>query len=152
MTLIFTYPSSIHQPFPYIHLSTRRRRFPRKIVTFPELNRCGRRLGLSLGCARPLDASDVDGVVVGVNSVSCGYEEGVEIENGDMLLEMCVVRDLEPVIRVEDGLEKIRDELEKMKVNPPFSKRGILRFQVFNSRLIVLSFLERNVELLKPLD
>lgn len=143
MTLIITSTNSIHRPFPDIPISTRRRRFPRKIVVFPELNRRGRRSVSSLGCVVRRDASDVDGAADRVHSVSFGNEE-VEIENGDMLLEMCIVRNLEPALRVEDGLEKIRDELEKLKLNPPCSSSGILRFQVlpFDSWLFVFSFLE----------
>ncbi|CAM8957088.1 unnamed protein product [Rhodiola kirilowii] len=115
--------------FPEIHLTTHRRRFRRKILIFPQLIRQHPRLISTSGCVKPYQMCNVDGEVDRVNSITDGSDE-LEIENCDMLLETCTVRSLPPVLSIEDGLEKISEELEKLKINPPCSSSGILRFQV----------------------
>ncbi|KAL9680073.1 hypothetical protein QQ045_017948 [Rhodiola kirilowii] len=105
------------------------RRFPRKILIFPQLIRQHPRLISTSGCVKPYQMCNLDGEVDRVNSITDGSDE-LEIENCDMLLETCTVRSLPPVLSIEDGLEKISEELEKLKINPPCSSSGILRFQV----------------------
>ncbi|KAK9277137.1 hypothetical protein L1049_006676 [Liquidambar formosana] len=54
----------------------------------------------------------------------------MEIEGGDLLVETCITRNLAPALTLEGGIENIREEIEKLKLNPLCSSSGIYRFQV----------------------
>lgn len=66
-------------------------------------------------------------------------DELCEIENGDLLVETCVTRNLSPALTLEEGLNKIKDEVDKLKLSPPTSSRGMYRFQVRIHCLILAS-------------
>lgn len=51
----------------------------------------------------------------------------------DSVLETCITRTLPPAVTLEHGLEKIKEEVDKLKLDPPCSDSGILRIQVLLS-------------------
>ncbi|XVE74433.1 hypothetical protein DITRI_Ditri12bG0017000 [Diplodiscus trichospermus] len=53
-----------------------------------------------------------------------------EIEDGDLVVETCITRSLPLALTLEHGLQSIREAVEELKLNPPSSSSGILRFQV----------------------
>lgn len=64
-----------------------------------------------------------DGPAVEVSEVS-------EMEDGDLAVETCITRALPPALTLEQGIEKIREAVEDLKLNPPSTSSGFLRFQV----------------------
>ncbi|KAL6350620.1 hypothetical protein AAG906_022330 [Vitis piasezkii] len=48
----------------------------------------------------------------------------------DFVVESCIVRSLSPALTLKQGLEKIKDAVEELKLNPPCSRSGLYRFQV----------------------
>lgn len=52
------------------------------------------------------------------------------IEDGDFEVETCIVRTLAPALTMEHGLQSINAAVEQLKLNPPSSSSGMLRFQV----------------------
>ena len=53
-----------------------------------------------------------------------------ELEDGDFVVETCITRTLPPALTLEHGLQSIREAVEELKLNPPCSSSGVLRFQV----------------------
>ncbi|OMO72203.1 Menaquinone biosynthesis protein MenD [Corchorus olitorius] len=53
-----------------------------------------------------------------------------ELEHGDLVVETCITRSLPPALTLEHGLQSIKEAVEELKLNPPCSSSGILRFQV----------------------
>ncbi|XP_015952579.1 protein PHYLLO, chloroplastic isoform X1 [Arachis duranensis] len=53
-----------------------------------------------------------------------------DIEENDVVFEHCVTRTLPPAVTLEEGLRKIKDAVETLKLSPPRSSTGFLRFQV----------------------
>lgn len=47
----------------------------------------------------------------------------------DFVVESCIVRSLSPALTLKQGLEKIKDAVEELKLNPPCSRSGLYRFQ-----------------------
>ena len=64
-----------------------------------------------------------------------------DVEENDVVFEQCVTRTLPPALTLEEGLRKIKDAVEMLKVAPPRSSTGFLRFQV--SKLFVSVFLRK---------
>ncbi|CAN6675731.1 unnamed protein product [Malus baccata var. baccata] len=64
-----------------------------------------------------------DGPEIEVGQVS-------EAEDGDLVIETGVTRTLPPALTLQQGLEKIREAVEELKLNPPSTCTGIHRFQV----------------------
>ncbi len=56
--------------------------------------------------------------------------ESSEIVNGDLVLETCITRTLSPALTLEQGLQSIKEAVEKLKLEPPSSASGVFRFQV----------------------
>lgn len=52
------------------------------------------------------------------------------VEDGELEFETCVARTLPPALTLEQGLQTINEAVEELKMNPPSSSSGILRFQV----------------------
>lgn len=52
------------------------------------------------------------------------------IEDGNVVFETCIARTLPPALTLEQGLRRIKEAVETMKMNPPSSAGGIFRFQV----------------------
>ncbi|XP_057963060.1 protein PHYLLO, chloroplastic isoform X2 [Malania oleifera] len=65
--------------------------------------------------------------VIGGLNLSSGISEG---ENGDILWETCFTRTLPPALTLQQGLGKMKEAVEKLKLNPPRTSSGICRFQV----------------------
>ncbi|XP_022776661.1 protein PHYLLO, chloroplastic isoform X3 [Durio zibethinus] len=53
-----------------------------------------------------------------------------ELEDGDLMMETCITRTLPPALTLEHGLQGIKEVVEELKLNPPCSSSGVLRFQV----------------------
>ncbi|GMN38911.1 hypothetical protein TIFTF001_008132 [Ficus carica] len=64
-----------------------------------------------------------DGPVVEVGEV-------LQMEDGDLAVETCITRALPPAVTLEQGIERIREAVEDLKLNPPSTSSGFLRFQV----------------------
>ncbi|KAH7688937.1 2-succinyl-6-hydroxy-2,4-cyclohexadiene-1-carboxylate synthase protein [Dioscorea alata] len=57
-------------------------------------------------------------------------DEVQEMEELDSLVEISETRTLPSALSYRNGVEKIREEVENLKVNPPSSASGVLRLQV----------------------
>lgn len=57
-------------------------------------------------------------------------DEIIECEEGDLVVETCITRTLPPALTLEHGLESISEAVNKLKMDPPSSSSGVLRFQV----------------------
>lgn len=57
-------------------------------------------------------------------------EQVGETEDGDLVVETCITRTQPPALTLEHGLWRIKEAVEKLKLDPPSSTGGILRFQV----------------------
>lgn len=64
-----------------------------------------------------------DGPVVEIGEIS-------EVSDGDLAVETCMVRALPPAVTLEQGIERIREAVEALKLDPPTCSSGFLRFQV----------------------
>nr|XP_011462964.1 PREDICTED: protein PHYLLO, chloroplastic isoform X1 [Fragaria vesca subsp. vesca] len=53
-----------------------------------------------------------------------------DADDGDLVIETCLTRNLTPALTLEQGLERIKAAVEEMKLNPPSTCSGVLRFQV----------------------
>lgn len=53
-----------------------------------------------------------------------------ESEDEDIVVETCIVRTLPPALTLEYGLDSIKEAVDKLKLDPPGSTSGVLRFQV----------------------
>lgn len=53
-----------------------------------------------------------------------------DVEDYEVVFEHCVTRTLPPALTLEEGLQKFKDALEILKLSPPSSSTGFLRFQV----------------------
>ncbi|XVE91706.1 hypothetical protein REPUB_Repub01dG0034000 [Reevesia pubescens] len=53
-----------------------------------------------------------------------------ELEDGDLVVETCITSTLPPALTLEHGLQSIKEAVEELKLNPPCSSTGVLRFQV----------------------
>ncbi|KAM1085477.1 hypothetical protein PS2_010979 [Malus domestica] len=67
-----------------------------------------------------------DGPEIEVGEVS-------ETEDGDLVIETGVTWTLTPALTLPQGLEKIREAVEELKLNPPSTCTGIHRFQVIKN-------------------
>lgn len=64
-----------------------------------------------------------DGPVIDIDEV-------MESEDDDLVVETCITRTLPPALTLEHGLQGIKEAVEKLKLDPPQSISGVLRFQV----------------------
>ncbi|XP_021898961.1 protein PHYLLO, chloroplastic-like [Carica papaya] len=64
-----------------------------------------------------------------------------KMENGDVVVETSITRTLPAALTFWCGLESIKEALEELKLNPPSSSHGIIRFQERNISVLVLLFL-----------
>lgn len=55
-----------------------------------------------------------------------------DTDDSDLVIETCLARNLTPALTIEQGLERIKEAVEELKLNPPSACSGILRFQVIN--------------------
>ena len=55
-----------------------------------------------------------------------------DADDGDLIIETCLTRNLTPALTLEQGLESIKEAVEELKLSPPSTCSGILRFQVMN--------------------
>lgn len=60
-------------------------------------------------------------------------------EDGDLAFETCITRTLPSALTLEQGLQRITEAVEKMKMDSPSSASGIFRFQVQLLRHLRLS-------------
>ncbi|XP_022149055.1 protein PHYLLO, chloroplastic isoform X2 [Momordica charantia] len=59
-----------------------------------------------------------------------GAMELSDLEDGDLVVEMCITHTLPPALTLNQGLESISEAIEKLKLEPPRSSDGVFRFQV----------------------
>ncbi|KAM0942751.1 hypothetical protein DsansV1_C14g0130461 [Dioscorea sansibarensis] len=82
----------------------------------------------------PLSPVDVLSSVVAPNLVSSGLEVFVdyvqEMEELDSLVEISETRTLPSALCYRNGADKIREEVENLKVNPSSSASRVLRLQI----------------------
>ncbi|KAJ0096045.1 hypothetical protein Patl1_16607 [Pistacia atlantica] len=64
-----------------------------------------------------------DGPVIDIDEV-------MESEDDDLVVETCITRTLPPALTLEHGLQSIKGAVEKLKLDPPQSASGVLRFQI----------------------
>ncbi|PON74619.1 Menaquinone biosynthesis protein MenD [Parasponia andersonii] len=65
-----------------------------------------------------------DGPVMEISEIS-------GMEDGDFEMETCIIRTLPPAITLEQGIERIKEAMENLKLNPhSFTSTGFFRFQV----------------------
>lgn len=62
-----------------------------------------------------------------------GAMELSDLEDGDLVVEMCITHTLPPALTLNQGLESISEAIEKLKLEPPRSSDGVFRFQVWLS-------------------
>lgn len=60
-----------------------------------------------------------------------GATELSDLEDVDLVVEMCITRTLPPALTLKQGLESISEAIEKLKLEPPRSSSGVFRFQVW---------------------
>lgn len=65
-------------------------------------------------------------------------DEVQEMEELDSLVEISETRTLPSALSYRNGVEKIREEVENLKANPPSSASGVLRLQVYVFLFFVL--------------
>ncbi|KAM1378745.1 hypothetical protein ACFX2I_020728 [Malus domestica] len=105
LSLPRTMPPSPPPPFPFFNPKSRHFRLP------PNPN------------SKAVGGVRFDGPAIEVGQVS-------EAEDGDLVIETGVTRTLPPALTLQQGLEKIREAVEELKLNPPSTCTGIHRFQV----------------------
>ncbi|KAK9105308.1 hypothetical protein Scep_022152 [Stephania cephalantha] len=66
-----------------------------------------------------------------VRGIMLGNEEAESEELDDLPVDLCYTRTLPPALTLERGMVGIREEVERLKANPPCSSSGIVRIQVF---------------------
>ncbi|XP_062163333.1 protein PHYLLO, chloroplastic isoform X1 [Alnus glutinosa] len=81
------------------------------------------RLPPQLPNSKVVEAVRLDGPVVEIGELS-------GTEDGDLVFETCITRTLPPALTLEQGLQRITEAVEKMKMDPPAAATGIFRFQV----------------------
>ncbi|KAI4357933.1 hypothetical protein L6164_001848 [Bauhinia variegata] len=64
-----------------------------------------------------------DGPAIQIDDIS-------NCEDGDLRFENCITRTLSPALTLEEGLEKINEAVQTLKLDPPCGSSGFLRFQV----------------------
>uniref|UniRef100_A0A2P2MWF5 Protein PHYLLOic n=1 Tax=Rhizophora mucronata TaxID=61149 RepID=A0A2P2MWF5_RHIMU len=89
-------------------------------LLFLNRNASFRRFPASLKVA--VGAVRFDGPVVDVAEL--------EDEDCEVVVEMCITRTLQPAVTLETGIQRIKDAVEALKLNPPSSSSGVFRFQV----------------------
>lgn len=74
-----------------------------------------------------------------------------QMEDGDFAMETCLTRTLPPALTLEHGLERIKEAVEKLKLNPPppssssSTSSGFFRFQVLYSKFCLRFVVIRRV-------
>lgn len=58
-------------------------------------------------------------------------EEGMVGEDDDVVVETCITRTLPPALTLEHGIQSVKEAVEELKLDPPKSACGVLRFQVW---------------------
>lgn len=70
--------------------------------------------------------------VINSSNMTC-LEEGDEDDYGnchDWVLETCITRVLPQALTLEHGLEALKDAINELKLNPPTTSSGLIRFEV----------------------
>ncbi|KAG0463359.1 hypothetical protein HPP92_019428 [Vanilla planifolia] len=57
-------------------------------------------------------------------------DEFVETEVSDLPVELSLTRSLDPALTLGHAVNAMKDTIKKLKLNPPCSRSGVLRFQV----------------------
>lgn len=69
-----------------------------------------------------MDGVRFDGPVFRIDDI-------VNNEDVDLVFENCVTRTLSPALTLEEGLERIKETVQMLKLDPPNCSSGFLRFQ-----------------------
>ncbi|KAJ7943266.1 protein PHYLLO, chloroplastic [Quillaja saponaria] len=101
--------------------------FPLKKPAFTFLCRNSRFCNLLHPLRKPnyqvVEGVRFDGPVIHIDEIE-------DSEDGELVFEHCVTRTLSPALTLEEGLERIKDAVEMLKLDPPCSTSGIFRFRV----------------------
>lgn len=65
-----------------------------------------------------------------VNNLVNPSEDQSSVNGDDLVIEASLTRILPPALTLELGLESLKDALQELKLNPPSSTSGFIRFQV----------------------
>nr|POF02706.1 isoform 2 of protein phyllo, chloroplastic [Quercus suber] len=116
------HPHTLSPSLSNHHFRTKRSLLPLQTLTFLTHNSF---LRLSPQNPNPVavEAVRFDGPVVEIG-------ESSEVVDGDLAFETCITRTLPPALTLEHGLQSIKEAVEKLKLDPPSSASGVLRFQV----------------------
>ncbi|XP_058112414.1 protein PHYLLO, chloroplastic isoform X2 [Magnolia sinica] len=71
--------------------------------------------------------------ILGANGragMECSTDTLPGMEDSDLPVELCQTYTLPPALTLEDAANQIKQEIEKLKLKPPHSSSGVLRFQV----------------------
>lgn len=60
-----------------------------------------------------------------------GATELSELEDVELMVEMCITHTLPPALTLKQGLESISEAIDKLKLESPRSSDGVFRFQVW---------------------
>ncbi|XP_061990446.1 protein PHYLLO, chloroplastic isoform X1 [Rosa rugosa] len=90
-------------PFPFLHPNSRHLRLPPN--------------------SKVVRGVRFDGPAIDISQVT-------DTDDGDLIIETCLTRNLTPALSIEQGLQRIKEAVEELKLNPPSTCSGILRFQV----------------------
>ncbi|XP_040374185.1 protein PHYLLO, chloroplastic isoform X8 [Rosa chinensis] len=90
-------------PFPFLHPNSRHLRLPPN--------------------SKVVRGVRFDGPAIDISQVT-------HTDDGDLIIETCLTRNLTPALSIEQGLESIKEAVEELKLHPPSTCSGILRFQV----------------------
>lgn len=62
--------------------------------------------------------------------LSTAVDAFLGMDGSDLPVEICHTRTLPPSLTLQDAASKIKEEVEQLKLSPPHSRTGFLRFQV----------------------
>lgn len=111
---IFKFHPIPHRPRPTPSPRNRIASFP-KFNTYPS-NFSPRNPNFKVNMSGAMDSND--GVVVSGD------------ECGDLVVEACLTRTLPPALTLQHGLESLKEAVQDLKLHPPCSTSGMIRFQV----------------------
>ncbi|XP_022992379.1 protein PHYLLO, chloroplastic isoform X2 [Cucurbita maxima] len=118
---------SIHKPaLPHPVRPFNRASFPRSILfsTFGFIPKPSRHPGsFRLPQTSCFKGVRYDSPVMGATELS-------ELEDVELMVEMCITHTLPPSLTLKQGLESISEAIEKLKLESPRSSDGVFRFQV----------------------
>lgn len=59
-----------------------------------------------------------------------GNDVALDAEDAPLLINTCITRNLPPALSLEQGMDRIMEAVEELKIKPPACSSGMYRFQV----------------------